>query len=124
MIAMTCSICWWEADGPIESEDEPRIVNQGYSLRQARANFLDHGHMYDLGREISYLKAQSKERAALLFYVGQVQSGNTNLDQETLEKLIRAEDEHMRNQADEVRMPNDDDEEMLKALMQFRSSKD
>ena len=100
MIAMTCSICWWEADGQIDSEDEPRSVNHGYSLRQARANFLDHGHMYDLGREISYLKTQSEERVALLFYIGQVQSGNTKLDQETLEKLIRAEDKNMRNQAD------------------------
>lgn len=124
MIAMTCSICWWEAEGPIDSEDEPRSVNHGYTLRQARANFLDHGHMYDLGREIPYLKTQSKERAALLDYVSRIQSGKAKLDQTRLEKLIRAEDEHMRNQADEARLPNDDDEEMLKAMMQFISSKD
>lgn len=120
MIAMTCSICWWEADGPIDSEDEPRSVNHGYSLRQARANFVDHGHMYDLGREISYLIEESTERTALLDYVRQVQLGQAEFSQSTLIELIRAEDEHMRSAADEARVSDADEEAMLRALMEAR----
>lgn len=115
---MTCSICWWEADGEVQSEDEPRGANHNYTLRRARENFIDHGHMYDLGSEISYLKSESDERRALLEYARSAQSGEVELSQDALNRLIKAADNHMRAEADKARVSDTDEEEMLRVLME------
>lgn len=117
MIAMTCSICWWEADGAIVSDDARSSTNHGYSIRRARENFRRHGHMYDSGREISYLTTPSEARRALMEYVRRVLAGETALSQQALCGLIAAEDDHMRSTTRATSDPDADEEAMLRALM-------
>lgn len=91
----TCSICWWETDGLDLHDDEVRgSPNAGYSLSQARANFEDHGHMYDEGKAGNYLTKGSEGRKRLLDYVAAVRCGKAHLDQSTLDRLIAEEREH------------------------------
>jgi hypothetical protein len=63
-----CVICWWEDDGQDDhgSNLDKGGPNHGSSLDHARKNFLDHGHMYDLGNEIYCLKKPDKWRDALM----------------------------------------------------------
>lgn len=117
---MTCSICWWEADGPIQSKDEPNSVNHGYTLRGTHENYLDHAHMYDLGREISYLHEPSDERIALLEYVREIQSGDRKFDQNLFVRLIMAEDKHKRIRADIDRQSDAAEDAMLRASLDDR----
>lgn len=79
--------------------------------------------MYDLGREIPYLKKESSERAALLGYVRRVQDGHAEFSQAALIELIRAEDEQMRSEADKARLPEADEEAILRALMDAQARK-
>ncbi|MBY8976738.1 hypothetical protein KHP62_13020 [Rhodobacteraceae bacterium NNCM2] len=116
-MAMTCSICWWEADGPLQSEDEPRSANHNYTLRQARQNFLDHGHMYDLGREISYLKSESDERIALLQFVRRVMTGEAEFSQDILNSLLKAENERIRDRTCAPQLSDLEEETLLRALL-------
>ena len=85
-----CSICWWEDDG--QNDDTANLVtggpNKGYSLTAARRNFLDHRHMYDLGKGNSAVEYPSPARHALLLYVEQVISGTIQLDTPRLVALI------------------------------------
>ncbi|MEM1130094.1 MAG: CPCC family cysteine-rich protein [Pseudomonadota bacterium] len=91
-LTATCSICWWEIDShDVPPEDAPSGVNHGYSLRRARANFHDHGDMYDAGKAGAYLSEGSPGRDRLLAYVTDVRAGRRDPDQVTLERLI-AED--------------------------------
>lgn len=93
-----CDICWWEVDCE-EGVPDDRVSggpNRGYSLRMARRNFEDHGHMYDLGKEIRHLKETSESRARLMAYVDGVRRGEVELEQATLDRLIRDEQDSWR----------------------------
>ena len=91
-VAAVCPVCWWESD-PIQdtSEDVSSGHNHGYTLRQARANFHHHGHMYDRGGEIRPLRSESEGRRHLMAYVADVQSGQAKLDADALERLLSHE---------------------------------
>ncbi|MBO9401432.1 hypothetical protein J7412_11450 [Shimia sp. R9_3] len=116
LIAATCSICWWEADGQDLPDDEVRgSPNSGYSLRQAQANFQKQGHMYDAGKATKYLTEGSEGRDRLLAYVNAIQHGQTNLDQAKLDRLIAEEREYWpwRKQVPDL----EEQETMLRALL-------
>jgi hypothetical protein len=87
-----CSICWWEDDG----QDDPRTdevrggPNGEYSLSAARANFRQHGDMYDRGKGIEAVEQPSPERGALMTYVRNVLDGEA-FDRDKLNALIEAD---------------------------------
>lgn len=116
----TCSICWWEVIGiPLEDEDEIcGGPNHGYSLRQARENFIRHGHMYDAGKPIRYLQDESDTRKDMMHYVRAVLAGRTELDQTQFLKLVRAEEETIRTPSKPYdRTDADEEERLFKVLM-------
>ena len=116
LIAATCSICWWEADGLDLFDDEVRgSPNVGYSLRQAQQNFQQHGHMYDAGEATKYLAEGSEGRDRLMAYVSSVQRGKTNLDQATLDRLITEECAYWPWQGQALDLQ--DEETMLRILL-------
>lgn len=41
--AYICSVCFWEIDTFVQSDDEPSDMNHQLTLKQARANFLKFG---------------------------------------------------------------------------------
>lgn len=88
-----CQICWWEDDGQDDSTADEVWggPNGDYSLSAARANFASHGHMYDLGKDISILERAAPERIALLTYVRSILAGGQPLDNAKLQKLIDAD---------------------------------
>lgn len=116
----TCSICWWEVVGiPPENENEKcGGPNHGYSLRQARENFIQHGHMYDAGKSIRYLQDESDTRKDMMHYVRAVLAGRTELDQTQLFKLVRAEEETIRTPSEPYdQTAADEEERLLKVIM-------
>ncbi|MEM9499784.1 MAG: CPCC family cysteine-rich protein [Pseudomonadota bacterium] len=114
--AITCSICWWESDGLDLPDDEVRDnPNAGFSLSQARQNFQSHGHMYEAGKAGIYLSAGSEGRKRLLDYVAAIQSGQSRLDQETLDRFIAEEREYWPWRQQEPDL--EQEETMLRALL-------
>ncbi|MBL1435295.1 MAG: hypothetical protein COB08_003750 [Rhodobacteraceae bacterium] len=77
-----CLICWWEDDG--QDDHNSCLVlwgpNQGYSLDAARENFGNHKHMYDLGKEIDYLKESDRWRDDLMRIVRPAMEGESPFD--------------------------------------------
>ncbi|MEO0361091.1 MAG: CPCC family cysteine-rich protein [Pseudomonadota bacterium] len=63
-----CTICWWEDDGT-DDPDDRLTPNHGYSLREAQANFRNHGDMYDPDDGSPISTYMTAERARLLEYV-------------------------------------------------------
>ena len=115
-----CSICWWEIGGLELSEDEVCAgPNKGYSLRRARANFLDHGHMYDAVKPIDYLATESEGRTKLMNYVRAVQRGEEALDPSRLHVLIDQERDSWpwRTSSADPSADGPDEEALLRALM-------
>jgi hypothetical protein len=87
-----CVICWWEDDGQDDADagDVRRGPNGKYSLSAARANFVAHGHMYDLGHGIGVVERPSPERVLLLAYVRGILEGREALDEGKLQSMIDA----------------------------------
>jgi hypothetical protein len=52
--------------------------------------------MYDLGKEIGHLKETSESRGRLMAYVDGVRRGEVELEQATLDRLIRDEQDSWR----------------------------
>jgi hypothetical protein len=94
-----CAICRWEDDG----QDDARAdevwggPNGEYSLSAARANFVSHGYMYDLGNGIEVVERPSPDRISLLAYVRGVLEGREALDDGTLQRLIDADRKALRD---------------------------
>ena len=63
--------------------------NHGYSLADARNNFIDHGDMYELrdDRRISVVATPSRHRLAILQFVMNVDR-DERFDMETFEQLM------------------------------------
>lgn len=91
-----CMLCYWEDDGQNDADaDEPNYGPNGdLSLTDARANFLDHGHMYSLedGANIFALRYPTKERLDWVKYALAVRKGEEALDK-TLFESLRIADE-------------------------------
>ncbi len=89
-----CPVCWWEDDG--QGDDQADLVNGGpngeYSLTEARANFRDHGDMYDINEGIDVVKHPSPTREILRDYALGVARGQQNLDVHRLDALINDEE--------------------------------
>jgi len=87
-----CDICRWEDDG--QDDADANVVRGGpngkYSLSAARANFLSHGHMYDLGKGSQVVERPSPQRSSLLAYVRSVLDGREALGNAKLQELISA----------------------------------
>lgn len=117
-----CDICWWQVSGPMsEAEDEiSGGPNHGYSLNMARANFRDHGHMYDVGKEIAYLKKAGEARRRLMAYVTAVLSGERKLERNVLDACLAAERAYQRADVPQASGTEEDEQAMLKALMADR----
>lgn len=89
-----CPICWWEDDG--QNDQDADIVRGGpnshYSLADARRNFADHHHMYDLGDEIPAVEQPSPARLELLNYLHSIDVDPQCVDVERLWKLLEHPD--------------------------------
>jgi len=84
-----CTVCWWEDDGQ-NDENADRVhggPNGRYSLSEARANFEDHEHMYDLGDGIEVVENPSPQRRNLVQYIREIKGGKA-LDTKTLIQLM------------------------------------
>ena len=122
----TCDICWWELlHGAGQDDDTPCTgPNHGYSLNRARANVAAHGHMYDRGREIAYLKSPAPARRALMAEVEAVRDGLRPLDRARLAALLDAERHHqMHARLAEAPFTRDDEEAVLRALLAANTPK-
>ena len=88
-----CVVCWWEDDG--QDNDAADKVwggpNGRYSLIAARNNFLNHGHMYDLGQGIEVVEKPSAARMILVHYALGVVKGLQILDGSHLTSLMHKE---------------------------------
>ena len=69
--------------------------NAHYSLTAARANFRDHGHMYDSDQASPIFDEPSSKRQALLDYVRQVMGGSP-FDPDEFQRLLEVEDQAAR----------------------------
>jgi hypothetical protein len=120
LTAAACPVCWWETDGQDLPDDAVRgAPNRGYSLAQARANFLAHGHMYDPGDGASrHAASGAPARDWLAAYALAVAKGEAALDADELRRLMD-EDRGAwpwRNAPDDEG-PEATEEEMLRALL-------
>ena len=85
-----CPVCWWQDDGQDDStaEEVRGGPNGGYSLARARANVVDHLHMYDAGCGPEAVERPNRARLELLRHVRSVREG-APLRPETLARLTR-----------------------------------
>ncbi|MDC7675677.1 CPCC family cysteine-rich protein [Asticcacaulis machinosus] len=92
-----CVICWWEDDGQndYDAHDVRGGPNSRYSLTAARANFADHGHMYDRGKGIKIVEQPSAARSNLIDYLRSIQFSPLHADAAHLTRLLTAADAHI-----------------------------
>jgi len=90
-----CLICWWEDDGQDGHNASLSTggPNHGNSLSHARKNFSDHQHMYDLGKEIGYLKNPDKWRGDLMKIVRPALEGGVAFDVQAFKLWRNAKNE-------------------------------
>jgi Cysteine-rich CPCC len=88
-----CVVCWWEDDGHDDNAADKVWggPNGSYSLTVAKSNFLDHGHMYDLGQGIEVVENPSAARIVLVDYALGVLRGMKALDCSYLTLLMQRE---------------------------------
>jgi nucleoside-diphosphate-sugar epimerase len=85
-----CRICWWEDDGQADATSDAVVggPNSRYSLTAARQNFMQHGHMYDLGHGIEVVERSTPARQELLAYVRQTLADKAVVDPQRLYALL------------------------------------
>lgn len=85
-----CPICWWEDDGQNDQNADKarRGPNSRFSLTDARRNFADHHHMYDLGDEIPAVEQPSAARLELMNYLRSIGFNPHRTDVKQLWKLL------------------------------------
>jgi hypothetical protein len=94
-----CVVCWWGDDGQ-NDQDAGEVrggPNSRYSLTDARKNFADHGHMYDVDQGIQVVERPSAARRELMDYLRSIGFDPKRADATRLGELLSADDRYVRN---------------------------
>jgi len=90
-----CPICFWEDDG--QDTDDAEVVrggpNAGYSLKEARENFIQHHTMYRPSDENSFQREMKEMPAKKKMYQSFTCAIKSNTEDDW-EKALEVEDEY------------------------------
>lgn len=90
-----CVLCWWDdfdQQGDHDAHLDLGGANSGYTLHQARANFRDHGDIFDDSDpcRIDVVTHPTSGRMALVAYASDVLAGRRVFNKSEFERLRQA----------------------------------